>query len=141
MRSILKTPLFAAAALIALGFAVPGTLSAQSASIPVDEAREFLGQWSLEISGAQGEQILLSIDIQDADGQVAAEVAADGLAQAVAVESITRSGSSLILGFTPMVQGQPIPVEITLTPAGENLDASVIAADGMFAADGTATPA
>lgn len=141
MRSIVRTPLFVASALTAVAFAAPGTLSAQSSSVPAGEAQEFLGQWSLGLTGAQGEQILLSIDIQDADGQVAAEVAADGLAQAVAVERVTRSGSSLVLSFTPMVQGQPIPVEITLTPAGENLDASVIAADGMFAADGTATPA
>lgn len=141
MRSIIKTPLFAAAALGALAFAAPGALSAQATSVPAAEAQEFLGQWSLGLTGAQGEEILLSIDIRDADGQVAAEVAADGLAQAVAVESISRSGSSLILSFTPMVQGQPIPVEITLTPAGGNLDASVVAADGMFAAAGTATPA
>lgn len=140
MRSIAELPVLVAA-LSALAFLVPGPVAAQSASVPAEEAQEFLGQWTLEISGSQGEQIALSIDIQDADGQVAAEIGADGLAEAVAVERITRSGSSLVLTFTPMVQGQPIPVEITLTPSGENLDASVIAADGMFAADGTATPA
>jgi len=131
------------AAFAAVAIAGPAPLSAQSsssgpASIPADQAREFLGQWSLGITGGQGEQVALSIDIQDADGQVAAEVAADGLSQAVAVNRISRSGESLVLSFMPMLQGQPIPVQIDLTPEGEDLNAEVVAADGMFMASGTA---
>lgn len=131
-------------ALAAFAFAGAGPvpLSAQSsggaATIPADQAQEFLGQWSLGITGGQGEQVNLSIAIEDADGQVAAEVAAEGLAEAVAVNRISRSGESLVLSFMPVLQGQPIPVEIELAPDGEDLTAEVVAADGMFMASGTA---
>ncbi|MFP3948426.1 MAG: hypothetical protein ACOC8K_06545 [Gemmatimonadota bacterium] len=122
----------------------PAVLAAQSfaqgpSTIPADEAREFLGAWNLGITGAQGESIDLSIDIEDRDGQVVAAVAADGLSGAEPVSRIAREGERLTLSFMPVIQGQPIPVRIGLTPRGEELNADITAADGMFMASGTAT--
>lgn len=132
------------AAVVTLFGIHPLELSAQSSgqgpsSIPAAQAQEFLGQWNLGITGAQGESINLSIDIEDRDGQVAAAVAADGLAGAEPVTRIAREGNRLRLDFMPVIQGQPIPVRIDLTPQGEELNADITAADGMFMASGTAT--
>lgn len=142
MRGLLA-PSAPVVALVVMLIALPGSLSAQASpqtsTIPSEEAEDFLGQWSLGISGAQGEQISLSIDIRDEDGRVAAEVAADGMSGSEPVAHISRDGERLVLAFLPVIQGQPIPVRIDLRPAGEDLNADVTAADGMFMASGTAT--
>lgn len=142
MRGLL-VPSAPVVALAAMLIALPGGLSAQASpqtsTIPSEEAEEFLGHWSLGISGGQGEQITLSIDIRDEGGRVAAEVAADGMSGTEPVAHISRDGDRLVLAFLPVIQGQPIPVRIDLRPAGENLSADVTAADGMFMASGTAT--
>lgn len=132
------------AAVAALVGAHPPALAAQSSAqgpstIPADQAVQFMGQWNLGITGAQGESIVLSIDIEDREGQVAAAVAAEGLSAAEPVTRIAREGESLRLDFMPVIQGQPIPVRIDLTPQGEGLSADITAADGMFMASGTAT--
>lgn len=105
-------------------------------SVATAEASAFVGDWELPIEGPQ--PVTLLIEIADAGGQLAARVT--GLAGTpTTVRRITRPGEALVLDYTIDLQGQRVPVTIRLTPEGSDLAATLDLADGMFAADGTAT--
>lgn len=124
---------------LALVVAVFGLLlGAPDAAAQVEpaDAEAFLGSWSLPLQTAQG-NFEMSLEIEEQDGEVVAEVGSDMGSQDV--ETISRNGESLQLGYTFNAQGQQVPVEITLTPDGEDLDAELEFAGGQFNASGTAT--
>ncbi|MEX2583699.1 MAG: hypothetical protein WD766_10520 [Gemmatimonadota bacterium] len=119
----------------AVSFAAPAA-SAQ-APVPASEAQAFLGNWAVALD-AQGQTFVLDINIQDAGGNVAAEVSSE-MGGATNVEEISKSGENLVLNYDMEAQGQQVPVEITLTAADEGLDARVDFADGMFQTTGKGT--
>lgn len=116
--------------------AAPFSVSAQG--VPVAEAETFIGNWELPLATDMG-PFEMTIDITNADGQVAAAVGSPQGAQAV--EDISKSGEDLVLTYSMDAQGQSIPVMLTLRPDSDDLAVTVDAAGGMFVASGTATRA
>ncbi len=110
--------------------AAASAVSAQS--IPVAEARAFLGTWTVSVEGTP-----LELTILDADGQVAADVNVMGTTSRVT--QVTRAEESISLSWLADMQGQEAPITIRLTPQGDNLATVINVADGMFTASATAT--
>ena len=52
--------------------------------------------------------------------------------------TISKSGENLVLSYNTSIQGQQVPIRITLTPEGETLKANLDLA-GMMTIPGTAT--
>ena len=109
------------AAVVAGAYAV--TIGAQTPSeLAVSEADGFMGDWSVVMQTPQGEAtVMLALD--DVGGKVLATVTND-LAGSVNVSDVSRTGDSLILRYNADMQGQPLAVSATLTPAGADLNVS-----------------
>lgn len=106
------------------------------AQVEAADAEAFLGNWSLPLQTAQG-NFEMSLDIAEESGNVVAEVGSEMGSQDV--EQVSRDGESLHLEYTFNAQGQQVPVQITLTPDGEDLAADLDFAGGQFSTSGTAT--
>jgi hypothetical protein len=124
---------------LAVAALVAGPVAA-SAQVPVADAQAFLGQWALPLETPQG-ALEMTIHIENSDGNVAARLDAAAPMGAQAIQSVTKAGANLVLGYTIDFGGQGAPVTITLTPAGDNLSAVMSFADGQFTLNGTATRA
>jgi hypothetical protein len=112
-------------------------VSAQTA-LSADSAAAFIGSWDIAIDA--GAPVTIKVDITNENGQVAAQVT--GMEGAVTkVEDISRSSEGLVLKYVTSLQGQPVPVEITLTPQPDSGDlvASLDLAGGMATLPGTVT--
>ncbi|MQA91005.1 MAG: hypothetical protein GEU90_12330 [Gemmatimonas sp.] len=130
MRSIARIAL-----LLAVAALTPLVTGEAAAQVPAAEAAAFIADWDLALQGDAPATI--RVNITDADGQVAAVVTGiEG--RETPVETITKSDENLVLSYTASIQGQEAPIEITLTPDGENLSASLDLA-GMMTIPGTAT--
>ena len=55
------------------------------------------------------------------------------------ISDISKAGESLVLKYAIDFQGTPVPIKITLTPAGEKMSFFFDAADGQFVLEGAAT--
>jgi hypothetical protein len=115
------------------------TASAQDAApVPVADAQAFLGKWAVALD-AQGQVFTMNVNIQDSEGNVAAEVTSDMAPEAVKAEKVAKAGENLVLTFSIDAQGQIVPMVMTLTPATDGLDANVDFAAGMFVTTGKGT--
>ncbi len=114
----------------------PSSASAQS-QLDTAEATAFIGSWSLALETEMG-PFVLDLDIADREGKVAAIVGSPEVGEQE-VTDITRSGETLLLRYLYAMEGQVIPISLTLLPNGESLGAAVSVADGMFTANGSAT--
>ncbi len=128
----------ALALLLIAGIASPNTAAAQNAPVRAADAQAFLGEWSIAID-AQGQAVVLELDISDANGNVAAEVNDPLGGGALKIERIAKAGDNLVLAYDIDAQGQVIPIRVTLTPDGDALNAAVDVAAGMFATTAKAT--
>jgi len=128
---------FLSVVLVGTVLLVPASAAAQS-ELASAQAADFMGNWTLTLQSDAG-PMALSIDIRDADGRVAVEVASDMGRDSVT--NVTRAEEALVLRFNTDAQGQALDVVINLRPDGESLRAQVTAGGGMFAATGTATRA
>jgi hypothetical protein len=77
----------------------------------------------------------MEVDIRDQDGQVAASIASDQIGSQE-VTPISADGSDLHLKWEMEMQGQTLPLTLTLTPAAEGLKVSLDMA-GMMQMEGT----
>lgn len=129
MRKSIRLALaLAAAALVA-----PLSPAAAQSSVPVAEAQAFLGDWNVALEGDVAGTI--RVNITDAQGQVAAVVTGiEG--RETPVPTISKSGENLVLRYDTSIQGQELPIAITLTPDGESLRASLDLAGGMMTVAG-----
>jgi hypothetical protein len=128
--------LFAVIMVVSLG---SGQASAQDApAVRAADAQAFLGSWAVALD-AQGQTLTMNVNIQDAEGNVAAEVSSDMAPEVVKAERISKAGDNLVLRFSMAAQGQQFPMVMTLTPEAEALNASVDFADGMFVTTGKGT--
>jgi hypothetical protein len=131
MRSIVRFGLLLAAAVAVVPFGADQAV----AQVPAAEARSFIADWDLALEGDMPATI--RVNITEADGQVAAVVTGiEG--RDTPVTGVRKSGENLVLSYNTSIQGQQVPIAITLTPAGENLTASLDLA-GMMTIPGTAT--
>lgn len=132
MQTPLRTALLLVAAALTAPLATAGEAAAQS-SVPAAEAGAFIGDWDVAIQGDAPSTI--RVNITESEGQVAAVVTGiEG--RETPVTQITKSGESLVLGYDTTIQGQALPIEITLTPDGEGLRANIDLAGGMMTLPG-----
>lgn len=138
MERLVRGPVGALALVAAtLGLLIgPSDVAAQSEVDPAD-AEFFLGSWTLPLQTAQGAFTLL-IDIEEVDGSVTAEVGSDMMGSET-VDQVSLQEESMRLQYSMNAQGQVVPVELMLTPDGEDLDVDLDFAGGQFAMSGTAT--
>jgi hypothetical protein len=121
----------AVAALFAFVAISAGEAQAQVATA---DARPFIGVWSLPLQGEAPTTV--TVDIHDHDGQLMAVVTGDaGPAQ---VQRVSKSGDNLVLNYQRNLQGQNVPLVLTLTPEGDNLR-GVLDVAGLMTMRGTAT--
>lgn len=131
-RTPFRPALVMAASLMTLHFA------AASVAAQVDAAagEPFVGRWELELE-AQGQYIALDVDIWVEEGMLAATVSGiEGGKETV--EELDLEDRTLILTYETSAQGQTFPIELSLTPKGDEFDAIADVADGMFEIQGTA---
>jgi hypothetical protein len=113
-------------------------LAAAQAPLAVSDASAFLGAWTLGLETPQG-AATLELTLKDDAGKVAGTISMPDLAPTPApLTSIAKKGDSLVVSYTLDMQGQGIPVTISIAPAGDKWKANFDFADGQFAVDGTA---
>ena len=120
-----------AVALLALA---PIAFAQHASELDVSEAEGFMGMWSLSLQSDQG-PFDYSLDLKDMGGKVAATLNNDFLGEST-VTDITKVGDDLTLKWEGDMQGQVIPLTLTLTPDGDGLKAMLDFA-GMAQMDGT----
>jgi hypothetical protein len=125
-----------AATLAALSFGV-SDVAAQT-SVPTAEAQAFLGNWAVALD-VDGQAFTMNLAIQDANGNLAAEVNSPLRTEPAKVNNIAKSEGNLVLSYSMDAQGQAIPVVLTLTPDGPALNAKIDLAGGMMVANGRGT--
>jgi hypothetical protein len=128
------------AAALAVVAVIAGAPLAGSAQVAVADAQPFMGQWTLPLETPQG-SLSMTIHIEENQGNVAARLEGAPPMGPQAIQTVTKTGENLVLGYTLDFGGQAAPVSITLTPSGENLAAVMSFADGQFTLNGTATRA
>jgi hypothetical protein len=112
------------------------TVSAQAAATSADAAK-FIGAWTLGLDTPQG-AMSMNLTLKDNAGSVAGSLTSDIAPDAQAITDITKDGDKLVLRYSMDFQGQAIPAQITLVPAGDKYTASFDFAGGQFVMDGTA---
>ena len=125
--------MFAAAAIAAL---MPLALSAQAPATAAD-AEKFVGDWTITLDTPNG-AMPMDVKVKAAEGKVTGEAGSAEMGT-TPITDISKAGESLVLKYQLDFQGTPIPIKITLTPAGEKMTFNFDAADGQFTLDGAAT--
>ena len=115
---------------------VPSAFAQEASELDVSKAEAFMGMWSLSFESGQG-PLDYSLDVKDMGGNVAATLNSDFFGESV-VTDITKVGDDLTLKWDGDMQGQVIPLTLTLTPDGEGLKTMLDFA-GMAQMDGTVT--
>lgn len=122
--------------LLAIATLVPATLAAQA--VTAADAKPFLGGWTIGIETPQG-ALSMDLTVKEQDGKVTGQLTSQLAPEPQAITDITKSGDSLVLKYSLDFQGTPIPAKITMTPAGEKMNANMDFADGQFTVDATVT--
>jgi len=114
----------------------PDQAAAQS-ELDVTDAQEFMGNWMVRIPSDQGE-LLVELAIEDEGGKVAASITMIGLGTQP-VSDITRADDALEFELEADAQGQLIPINVRLTPDGEDLAVALNVGGGDVAVEGVGT--
>ena len=99
------------------------------------DAKAFLGDWVLTIEGRRGPQER-PLTIKEADGKLSAELGG-GRGGPVTITDVTVKGSEAILKWTQDMQGNSVPVVMTLTLKDGALTVKQDMAGGQFSQSGT----
>ena len=129
-------------AIVALVFAsLTVTAAAQSALVPAtpDNAAPFLGNWTLNGTGANG-PASFALSVKAEGGKVLAEISGPQMPRQP-IADISKAATALVLAFSFDYQGQPIPVALTLTPADGKIGVYMDFAAGAYILEGGATKA
>lgn len=110
-----------AVVLVAIALLAPTSFAQEASSLDVSEASAFIGMWTLSLESDQG-PFDYSMDIKDVDGKVGATLSNDFLGESM-VTDITKDGDDLNLKWEADLQGQVVPLTLTLTPDGDQLKA------------------
>jgi len=107
--------------------------TAQAPATPADVA-PVVGDWTLTMETPMGPMAtMLSMRVHA--GKVAADLTNDMMGKST-VSEISKKGAAFVLSYSMDMQGQAIPVVLTLTPKGEGLTASFDFGGGQFQMDG-----
>ena len=117
------------------------TAAAQSALVPAtpDNAAPFLGNWTLNGTGANG-PASFALTVKAEGGKVLAEISGPQMPRQP-ITDISKTSTALVLAFSFDYQGQPIPVALTLTPADGKIGVHMDFAAGAYILEGAATKA
>jgi hypothetical protein len=107
----------------------------QASSLATSEAKAFIGDWMLTMETPQGSN-QQSLAIKDMGGKVAANLGG-GRGGPIDISDIKKSGEDLVLTFERNIQGNTIPIVLTLTLKGDTLTATQDIAGGQFVMNGT----
>ena len=121
---------------VAMLVLAPAAFAQEASELDVSEAEAFMGMWSVSLESPQG-PFDYALDLTDVASKVGATLNNDFLGEAT-VTDITKSGDDLNLKWEGDMQGQVVPLTLTLTPDGDGLKASLDFA-GMAQMDGTAS--
>ena len=116
------------AVLICAVMLVPAMASAQ-------DAKAFLGDWVLTVEGRRGPQER-PLTIKETDGKLSA-VLGGGRGGDVTITDVTVKGNEAILKWTQDMQGNSVPVVMTLTLKDGALTVKQDIAGGQFTQSGT----
>ena len=129
----------AGATLVAL---VTAPLAAQTpapapAPLTAADAKPLLGDWTINADSAMGPMaFVLTIKTE---GDKAVGVMASDMIGSSPITDITKAGDNITLRYAFDYQGNAVPAEVTLTPAGDTLKVYFDFASGAFTMPGTAT--
>lgn len=115
-------------------FVCAAALQGQASQLPVAEAQEFLGTWSLEMD-FQGNAVQMTLALTDAGGSVAATLESPRQPQPRSITDVTRAGDTLALAWLQDFQGQSIALEMKLKRTAEGLAGTFGDTNGMFSAE------
>lgn len=124
-------------ATLAVGTALAPAPAVAQSELAAAEAQEFLGAWLVKIPTDQGE-MLVELGIEDEDGIVAASITMIGMGTQP-VSDISRADDALQFKLEADAQGQLIPIQVRLTPNGEELAVLLDINMGEFSVEGVAT--
>ena len=99
------------------------------------DAKAFLGDWVLTIEGRRGPQER-PLTIKDSGGKLSAELGG-GRGGPVTINDVTVKGDEATLKWTQDVQGNSVPVVMTLTLKDGALTVKQDMAGGQFTSNGT----
>ena len=99
------------------------------------DAKAFLGDWVLTIEGRRGPQER-PLTIKDTGGKLSAELGG-GRGGPVTITDVTVKGSEATLKWSQDVQGNSVPVVMTLTLKDGALTVKQDMAGGQFTSNGT----
>ncbi len=115
--------------------AAPADLKTPAPATP-ENAAAFLGIWTLSLEGANG-AAALDVTLKNEAGKIAGELSSEIQANQKFSE-IIRQGTGLVMRYTFDYQGNAVDAEVSLTPAGDKMNAKASFAGGAFVMDGTA---
>ena len=127
--------MFGIAAILAALVVLPVTISAQA--VTAADAKPFLGAWVLMLDTPQG-AMAMNVAVKNTDGKIIGEMGSDMLPTQT-ITDVTKTGTSLLMKYTLDMQGQAIPVSLTLTPAEGKMNFALDFAQGQFMLSGEAT--
>ena len=99
------------------------------------DAKAFVGDWVLTIEGRRGPQER-PLTIKDAGGKLSAELGG-GRGGPVAITDVTVKGNEATLKWSQDMQGNSVPVVMTLTLKDGALTVKQDMANGQFSQSGT----
>lgn len=138
-----KQALFAALAisLLCVGFGAAAAqappASAPTAATP-DNAAAFIGNWSLSADSGNG-PLAFDLTIKVDSGKVVADLTSQMQPDGQHITEVLMNGAALELHYNFDYQGSPVPVVLTLTPHGDNVDVNLDFASGAYDMSGTGT--
>jgi hypothetical protein len=99
------------------------------------DAKAFVGDWVLTVEGRRGPQER-PLTIKDAGGKLSAELGG-GRGGPVAITDVTVKGNEATLKWSQDMQGNSVPVVMTLTLKDGALTVKQDMANGQFSQSGT----
>jgi hypothetical protein len=118
--------------------AAPSAATAAAESPRGTGIAAFVGSWALGVDTPQG-ALGLNLTLKDQNGKLTGEITSDMSPDPQAITDVSAEGETLILKYNFAIQGQAIPVKITIAPDGEKWKSAFDFAGGQFMMDGTAT--
>ena len=109
---------------------VPGALTAA-------DAKSLVGDWTIAADGPQGQMVMV-LTVKTEGDKAVADLNSDMIGPSH-ITDIVKVGDSVTLRYSFDYQGNQVPAELTLTPAGDTLKAYFDFAGGAFTMPGVAT--